>query len=353
MRGGSATLLVASAHALAAGDLVKPSSLSTFVTQRAVQSQMYYLALNRDRFTAIYLSGFCRDSPLPFDYHGVDGLGTATSRDFVCALLDDDERQVVVKKPINHRGGVNSRTGEPIDRSRNPYLETKYIEYTIDLQPPVLAERVMDTRAQIAAELRVDLGRFKLNDADLARRRTKGLYDDDGECEGAAEARQALKHSPPAFDDSAEPSGRSSPLRAATYDLVRQLATAHAVEALLKRPPTPETPMLRQLWDEFKPKMTGSRTWLRGVNDALSPQDDLVLRLAAMPPAFQGDQLLDPSALADAVVAERAKIAARWTKQLDKVHDENRNWRNWHLSNIIERPLSAAQLAHIRADELV
>ena len=94
---------VATVHALSyPPDLVKPAALSRFVTQRAVQQQLYYFELNMDETSGDYLAEHLRppptedeeDSrspPLDADYHGVGALPSRTSCDYLCALLDEDE----------------------------------------------------------------------------------------------------------------------------------------------------------------------------------------------------------------------------------------------------------------------
>ena len=325
---------VATVHALSSRppyppDLVKPAALSRFVTQRAVQQQLYYFELNMDETSGDYLAEHLRppptededDSrspPLDADYHGVGALPSRTSCDYLCALLDEDDLEIVVKKPMGcaagrGHGGINGLTGEPINRGANPYLKPRYVEYVFDVRPKQIAQRVFAIREQVAEECAADLRDLVARESDDVRERA--LY--------GTEA--------PVFDDTRQGGAgqRASPFRGATYDLILQLATAATIDELL-REDAATFAKLDAIWREFRPSFFRHNPWTRGDPSRRSVTHGLFEALVGIAPGFDGEKLVsDPTT---AVVLERrAQLARAWADALGDVPEENARWNRWAL----------------------
>jgi len=262
------------------GPRVKPARLSCFLTQRAVQQTLYYMWIGMDHTKRDFLAEYLRPPPddddegrrtrappLDEDYHGVAALPTATSRDYLCQLLQEPDLEITIKKEMGcgggrGHGGLNSFTGEPINRQNNPYLKPRYYEYTEEIDPAEIARRIFSGREQIAAELRDDL--LDLVEKEGAAARGRALFDEDQ----------------PTFDDTrmgAADGTRASPFRAANYELVLQLATAHAVECLLRRDRVDTT--LAERWRENKERFYGHNQWTRGDSGRRSLTDRFISSL--------------------------------------------------------------------------
>jgi len=310
-------------------DLIKPAQLSCFLTQRCVQQQLYYYSLNADGTTHDYLAEFLRpppnddehstrNPPLDEDYHGVAALPTRSSRDYFCQMLEADELAITIKKEMGcgggfGHGGLNTLTGEPINRQNNPYIKKRYFEYTTDINPPSIASRLFAIRAQLAEELAADLrDLMEREDADV---RARALFDEDR----------------PAFDDSrlgAEDGGRASPFRAANYELVLQLLTAKAVEGLIDDGRAPAE--LGTVWAQHRDAFFRHNQWSRGDRTGKHSVTDNFLKdlVFKTRPSADGAGLECP---ADAVLERRLALAAEWSTALDRAPEEHLRWNAWRL----------------------
>mmetsp|Transcript_7033 Transcript_7033/g.22185 ORF Transcript_7033/g.22185 Transcript_7033/m.22185 type:complete len:346 (-) Transcript_7033:24-1061(-) len=312
------------------GPRVKPARLSCFLTQRAVQQTLYYMWIGMDHTKRDFLAEYLRPPPddddegrrtrappLDEDYHGVAALPTATSRDYLCQLLQEPDLEITIKKEMGcgggrGHGGLNSFTGEPINRQNNPYLKPRYYEYTEEIDPAEIARRIFSGREQIAAELRDDL--LDLVEKEGAAARGRALFDEDQ----------------PTFDDTrmgAADGTRASPFRAANYELVLQLATAHAVECLLRRDRVDTT--LAERWRENKERFYGHNQWTRGDSGRRSLTDRFISSLVlATKPSADGEGLVCP---ADEVLAARVDVARDFADALTLAPDEHLRWSAWKL----------------------
>ena len=86
-----------------------PPGLSRFLTQRAVQQQLYYYDLNMDETHSNWLGEFLRPencSALHVDYHGINALPTKDTSSYLCAILIYPEIEVTIKKPMGCAAGL-------------------------------------------------------------------------------------------------------------------------------------------------------------------------------------------------------------------------------------------------------
>ena len=307
------------------GDLVTPPALGRFVTQRAVQQQLYYFDMMGDETSGDFLADFLRregDDSMDADFHGISCLPAASSTAYLCALLEADDLEIVVKKEMGcgggrGHGGINTFTGEVINRQNNPYLKPRYFEYTIDVRPAEIARRIFGIREQIALETAADLRDVVAREA--ADVRARALYDEE----------RAV------WDDTrmGTDGGRSSPFRGATYDLALQLVTATAVEALVA---TGDFAGLGEIWRAHRPAFYRHNPWTRGDPLRRSVTHEFFKAVVAMAPEMRGATLkMDPTA--DAILDARADVARAWAASLDAVPEEHLAWNRWSLQNALSR----------------
>ena len=106
-------------------DQLVPLSLSRFLTQRAVQQQLYYYDLNMDETHSTWLGEFLRPencSRVHVDYHGINALPTSDSTSYLGAMLTYPEIEVKIKKPMgcaSGRGRGGTGMGD-YNRNSNP-----------------------------------------------------------------------------------------------------------------------------------------------------------------------------------------------------------------------------------------
>ena len=197
-----------------------PEGLSRFLTQRAVQQQLYYYELNMDETHSNWLSEFLlpeNRSAVHVDYHGINALPSADSSSYLCAILNYPEIEVKIKKPMGCAAG-HGRGGTGMgdyNRNSNPYLKPRYFEYTDLIRPVAVATSLLTIREQISEELAEDL-HFLITEGEEVLR--------------TGEAGTTFSNGP--NGETVSDGGRSSPFRLANYDLLKLLATK---EALLKR----------------------------------------------------------------------------------------------------------------------
>lgn len=124
--------------------------LNSFLTQRAVQTLIFLQKTSRDTVTAGWLERFGQDGGGFERYHGTRGLKSPWD-DYLAGMLTAELETIVVslkKRGPNGTGGWSKR---------NPYVRARYFNYTVDIRPANLAQRVLDLRRALADEWLEDL----------------------------------------------------------------------------------------------------------------------------------------------------------------------------------------------------
>jgi hypothetical protein len=140
------------------------------LTQRAIQSFLYLLESCRDPHSGKWIEEFLQ-TPGLLNYHGmgaayiIDPRFTTTTRTTttsgssssyswvdgpLLSMLQQNKTEIIVSAKRRGRGhGGWSK--------QNPYLEDRYVEFTIDIDPIRLTNRILSVREQIAKEWIHDL----------------------------------------------------------------------------------------------------------------------------------------------------------------------------------------------------
>jgi len=116
-----------------------------FVTQRAVQTYMFYRRSFRDSVTADWLQAATGLGSLS-DVHDFVFAGTAAYLDAIGGL---PQRTVHVQTRVGCQGGSRD----------NPYLPVKYFGYDVTVSPPAVVAALCGVREGVATEVAADLGR--------------------------------------------------------------------------------------------------------------------------------------------------------------------------------------------------
>ncbi|GMI00558.1 hypothetical protein TrVE_jg2451 [Triparma verrucosa] len=292
-----------------------PPGLSRFLTQRAVQQQLYYYDLNMDETHSNWLCEFLRPencSALHVDYHGINALPTKDTSSYLCAILIYPEIEVTIKKPMGCAAGLG-RGGTGMgdyNRNSNPYLKPRYFEYTELIRPVAVATSLLEIREQIAAELAEDLAFL--------------VEEDCNEVLDSGEAGTTFSTGPNG-ETVSKGGGRSSPFRLANYDLLKLLATKEALLRLTEpSSSSSSSSVLRSITSTFMPMINGHNKWAHG--GGLPSLADNIL----------GELLSDKSGsntAARRLLEERNRLARLWQEQmLPTLQQEQTDFKRWHLS---------------------
>jgi len=310
-----------------------------FLTQRAIQSFMFLLVSTRDPHTVNWFEKTYQCNNLN-SYHGTGAFNLTkwTSWDSILAdMIRQPPDVVIVSARRRGRGhGGWSRN--------NPYLEERFVEFEIDIDPPSLVSRILSVRQQIADEWILDLDTMVASNDQILESYYDNAandrdseeciaYNDNGECIRPEDLREKLDHfsaSPPrrrgAFDRTAMMMLRnaiafderaSSPYRKGNFDLLVLLATQESVHRLLRE------------YQEMGDKRKVSFEWLRnfyvervekffdGSQDYGRADDfleELLLTSPSMKTAGNKVELVDPLRIAEDIIRTRSEVGLDWKK---------------------------------------
>lgn len=280
------------------------SAIADFLTQRAMQQAIFTSRMLRDETSAGYLDRFCGGGME--DAHVCDALRDASgarvaSGAFLRALLRAPDEEILVKKPIAGRGGSTAT---------NPYLKQRYFEYTVDIKPRLLGQRVLAARKGIADEMAVDLKSVEREGGRLwaAFRRT---VEDGGDVEVATTAVDAVNLSLMDKLSYAGVDGGGSPYREANFDLALCLGLYLAVE-------------LGEGGDWFR-RFAAARAegLLRPERGIRRAADGFLAALLSQSPLLrEGGVATDPMGICGDLLARRVQICNVWIEALDGVAEE-------------------------------
>lgn len=266
--------------------------IKRFVLQRSLQTVMFYMKTCRDTATADWLGRFL-ELPGLDEYHGLDGI-TTPWRETVAGLFAEPPTTITLQSIPRNRAGSGN----------NPYLPPKVLTMDFDISPQRIALRLLDCACEVARECESDLGRMSQENAQIRRESAAGQA-------GAAEA-LIRAGSFPTFSHESEGTSKSA-FRGGTYDLLKRLATREAVlntiGALDGRPGSD--------WLARYYKANGAG--FDGEQRYHVADEFLKALLAEMPSVSSAGALVDPRAVADAILDEREAAAERWRAQLAAV----------------------------------
>ncbi|CAB9524729.1 expressed unknown protein (Partial), partial [Seminavis robusta] len=126
--------------------------VKSFLTQRAIQSFMFLLEECRDPHSGKWIEDFLGLANLG-NYHGTGAFDIDRFASWEMVLFEMMERpkdKIIVSAKRRGRGhGGWSK--------HNPYLEERWVEFPIAIDPANLAQRILSVRGQIANEFIQDL----------------------------------------------------------------------------------------------------------------------------------------------------------------------------------------------------
>lgn len=255
--------------------------------------------------------------------HSHRGMLNVQWDEFMLSMFSAPEETHQIEVVWGFQGG-----GSP----NNPYLQKRKRNvrtYTDTVRPAQVAGSVLSIREELAAEWRNDLALLAVDNKELRRHHTEEVV----HLVDAFEKEQyAIR--PCEYDDSGEDKGDASPLRQASYDLLKNAATAEALRIITERLAADAATQhssgwLRGFAAEHAQTLAGHLPAGRGpVSVEWNVARGVLLEMMAQPVVMGtgpdgAARFLDPLALADATMQLRAKIAAEWIAECERTTDEH------------------------------
>lgn len=272
-----------------------------FLTQRAVQQIIFTSRQLRDETSAKWLDDFTggglEERHVCNALRFADGNCVST-KEYLTALLSAAPESYTIRKPFAGRGG-STKT--------NPYLETKYFEYQMDIVPQKLGRRVLEARLQIAKELESDLRYVADENARLWRQfRDAVEHGKDIDIVDALDA----PFSSALLDPTAFPGvEQGSPYREANYDLALNYTLHCGLVSVMSQLGTSSARVdrrslewLQEFAKDRAPRLLYPPRGIRRLSDSF------VAGLLSQAPAIAGEAMLDPMRLCEQIL--NARLAA-------------------------------------------
>jgi len=287
-------------------------TILALLSQRSVQTQIFLNRQFKNGAQRKWLERFCSDtmgapslSKAKQTLHAADAmLGIGEKDDFLLRMMaaPDETHEVVIKSKF--------RQGSP----NNPYLQGHAHEqtYTETVQPVKVAHQLMRLREGIAVEWLEDVQLFRLDNEELRRHHTE-------EVRNRVDEQERYQHA----ISPGSPDGEDTPLRAASYDLLKTAATRCAVRRLYREL---DKDSLQRHSAEWLQIFLASRDYpLSGEVDWHAARHFL-LALMEQPVSVSASlggnlRYLDPVDLAERVMDLRVEIGEEWAEILAEVPD--------------------------------
>lgn len=316
--------------------------VKAFMTQRAIQSFMFLIAECRDPHSGKWIEDFLGLQNLS-EFHGTGAFNISRFPTWETVLLDMMEQPqdyiiVSAKRRGRGHGGWSKN---------NPYLEERWVEFKIDIDPPGLAQRILSVRGQISDEFEEDLEivistNNQIMDSYFEKlKRSASNTNNNSDPQQQQWPQQSPQELASSFDrvtsnvlsSNMESSvAQSSPYRGGNFDLLYNLCTQASIHELL-----------RELQDAGDHREV-SFTWLRDFytervedyfdgDQSYGRADDFIEAMLLTPPAVrdlglnrQGKAvigLIDPLGLAEQIIARRTAIATQWKSDMGQTASDH------------------------------
>jgi hypothetical protein len=311
------------------------TDVRNLLTQRAIQSFMFLAENVRDPHSGKWIEDFL-DTKNLLNYHGtgagfIEKFGGTWDAPLLEMIKRDKDVVIVSAKRRGRGHGGWSKN--------NPYLEDRYVEFEIDIDPVSLASRILSVREQIAKEWLNDLdilaeANSKILDSYFKMSKEQRSKQDDDQADTTITTNDNTP--PPAFErtavhllNNAEDLSplQSSPFRKGNFDLLYSLCTQESVHRLLRE------------FAETGAQKEVSFAWLRDfyterVADYFDGDqrngraDDFLEELLRTSPSVvitddgKGG-LADPLGLAEQIIETRNKVVEDWKVLMERVPQDH------------------------------
>lgn len=290
------------------------------LTQRAIQSFIFLCESLRDPHSGKWIEDFL-DAPNQVQFHGtgagyIEKFGGTWDAPLL-AMMEREKDVVVVSAKRSGKGHKGWS-------KNNPYLEDRYVEFHIDIDPVSLTNRILAVREQLAKEWETDLSILG-----QANKQILESYANISRQERSKKDSESLHRPAVAFERTAviainlQVWATASPFRKANFDLLCNLCTQASVHRLLRR-----------LQAGGREKLIAFE-WLRDFytdrvnnyfdgNQRFGRADDFLEELLLATPIITKTSdcvgsIVDPMRLADDIIQIRNDIVEEWKAMMAEV----------------------------------
>eukprot|EP00591_Stephanopyxis_turris_P004859 CAMPEP_0195508350 /NCGR_PEP_ID=MMETSP0794_2-20130614/1580_1 /TAXON_ID=515487 /ORGANISM="Stephanopyxis turris, Strain CCMP 815" /LENGTH=336 /DNA_ID=CAMNT_0040635285 /DNA_START=369 /DNA_END=1378 /DNA_ORIENTATION=+ len=290
-------------------------------------------------------------------YHGTGAFNITKFRgwdDYLLGMMDRPVEVMVVQ--TKNRKQPEGGNGRGQRKNKNPFLKDQSREYSIDINPSSLANRILSVREQIGREFVDDLdiviktgdviiesyygNVMTERDNEEYADRERPYLSEDKNIDNVGENNNDFGQSPKppsraSFDrngmfylnqQTAFDEGLSSPLRKANFDLLVLLSTQEAIHRVLRN------------FQAEGSKASVSFNWLRDFyveritsffdgNQKYGRADDFLEELILTPPSVKKGcgkmSIIDPLGLVEKIVRMRTSVATEWKEILSSVPEDH------------------------------
>jgi len=318
------------------------TDIRNLLTQRSIQSFLRLCEECRDPHSAKWITDDFLQTGNLLDYHGtgakfLEDYGGLWDAPLLAMIAQPKDRIIVSAKRRGRGHGGWSKN--------NPFLEERWKEYSIDVDPPNLASRILAVREQIALEWVNDLDILMDSNAlilDSFFQTVKDNRQDNnvtpGLPRGDAFERTAVYRM---NDVSRSTPTISNPLRRTNFDLLYNLCTQAAIHRILRQKKANGEEreisfiFLRDFYvDRAEEYFDGDLQF--GQADEF--MDDLLQTspsLLSTPDGLQG--LVDPVGVAELIIQMRNEVAQDWKALMQYVPEDHTSLRSSLISNQFQR----------------
>jgi len=332
--------------------------IKNFLTQRAVQSFMFLQEQCRDPHTVDWIEKFTETSHM-LQFHGTGGMNLQRFDKWDIFFMDmmeagPDEVVITVKQRGGGIGGWSPN---------NPHLKDRTTSYTVDIDPPTLASRILAVREQLAKEFNRDLDIIANNgelviESYFENRRKERNSEEYKEGERPDKPNEQTIHSSseqasqPKFNRdtmrtlinlSSNQGYSFSPLRVGSFDLLLLLCTQESIHRVMNilREEGPESEVTFQWFLKFY--VERAPKFFDG-NGNYGRYDDFLDELLSCSPTVQKNgkkmQIVDPIGLAEKVILMRTDVASEWRELMNQVPLHHMDLRR----NLLDRQIEDVDL---------
>jgi hypothetical protein len=283
------------------------------LTQRAIQSFLFLCESVRDPHSGNWIEDFL-ESPNQLQYHGT---GAAYIENFggtwdapLLAMMEREKTVVVVSAKRSGKGHKGWS-------KNNPYLEDRYVEFHIDIDPVSLTTRILSVREQLAKEWETDLCILG-----QANRKILDSYTQISREEREKTDAELLSRPPVAFERAAaiaineQDWSSASPFRKGNFDLLCNLCTQASVHRLLRRLQVgghEKEKVFEWLRDFYSERLTDYFDGNQCYGRADDFMEELLLSTPVISKTSNGNScFVDPMSLADELIQIRNEVVDEW-----------------------------------------
>ncbi len=319
----------------------------SFLTQASIQSFIYLLEECRDPHSGKWIQDFLKCQNL-HNFHGTGGFNPLTYPNWDSVLLD------ILKQP-NQKMIVSAKRrgrGHGGWSKNNPYLQERWVEFAIQINPASLVQRLLSVREQLAQEFERDLeivgivdgmiiesyfSTMKKERGEAQQQQQQQLWNDN-EVEGVdmipinhesgrAFERISVNILSNFTEFASSGSTSSSPFRKGNFDLLYNLCTQASVHRLLRDLQESKVDSVSYQWllkfysEQLSEFFDGDVAFGRA--------DDFIDALLRSPPTLvsvddgRSIGLTDPLRIAERIIAKRSEVAHEWIGMMKEVKQDH------------------------------